>query len=363
VPRTREGGARPAVALVSLEPWDDVWRRNQHLSDQLVRGGWVGAIDFLEPPRPGVRPGAAASPTPGIRTVPLALRVPKRVGGLAELGARLRRGILRRADVLWVNDPALGVHCLRHGQPVVYDVTDDWRSYDFPPRILRRIIRAEDELARRARTVVCSTTLRDRWGERYGVEPAVVHNGVDTRAWAGVDPHVLPGPAPRVGYVGTLQSERLDIDLVVRTADAEQVGSLHLIGPDALDPLTAGRLRSHPKITVHGPVPASAVPAWTSGLDVLLSPHRVTPFTLSLDAIKSYEYMASGRPVVATPTSGFQLLGDRAGVRVATSGEFVPAVVAALHTQEVHTSADDLDWSGRAREFADQLDAELRSVR
>ena len=57
--------------------------------------------------------------------------------------------------------------------------------------------------------------------------------------------------------------------------------------------------------------------------DVLVCPHRVDSFTLSLDAIKSFEYVASGRPVVATPTSGFQALAEYEGVHVVDSARFV----------------------------------------
>jgi glycosyltransferase involved in cell wall biosynthesis len=261
---------------------------------------------------------------------------------------------LRQADVLWVNDPTLGVHCLRSGQPVVYDVTDDWRAYDFPSRIVRRIVQAEDILARRARTVVCSAELRDRWRERYGVEAVIVHNGVNSDAWHTATPRVFEGRPPHVGYVGTLQPQRLDIDLMLRIADHEQVGTLHLIGPDALDENSRGRLSGHSKVNLHRPIPADEVPAWTKGLDLLVCPHRITPFTLSLDAIKSYEYLASGRPVLATPTSGFQLMVGHPGVHVVPAHNFTEAIAEALSGPSPAPRID-LDWSARAQEFAGVL--------
>ena len=343
------------VALVSLEPWDDVWRRNQHLSAALVRGGRVRRLDVVEPPTLRPDRGPRREPLPAVRVVAPRLLLPKRAGGLRELGTRLRLGALQGADALWVNDPALGVHCLRRGQRVVYDVTDDWRTYDFPPRVLRRVVAAEDVLARRARTVVCSEVLRERWRERYGVEAAVVHNGIDAAAWRTAAPRPYAGPGPHVGYVGTQQPERLDLDLLLRVADDSRVGRVHLVGPDALGDVARARLRRSPKVVLHGPVPAPDVPAWTRGLDVLLSPHRVTPFTLSLDAIKSYEYLASGRPVVATATSGFQLLGGRPGVRVASAAEFPDAVARAVAGPAPQPVLDELDWSARAEAFAAEL--------
>lgn len=347
------------VALLSLEPWDDVWRRNQYFAANLVRSGAVSRLLFLEPP--ALHPSGARrrEPIPGIHVVPLQLRIPKRLGGLAELGLRMRTGVLRGADVLWVNDPALGVHCLRAGQAAVYDVTDDWRSYDFPPRILRRIVRAEDELARRATTVVCSAELQGRWQERYGIDAAVVHNGVDVDAWRTAEPRKYGGPGPHVGYVGTLQPERLDIDLVLEVADHRAVGQVHLVGPDSLGDAARSRLQAHRKVVLHPPVPAAEVPSWTKGLDVVLSPHRITPFTLSLDAIKSYEYLVSGRSVVATPTSGFQHLRDRPGVRVAAPTEFAVAVDDAVCGQPTGaiSKIGDLDWATRANQFASFLRA------
>lgn len=346
------------VALVSLEPWDDVWRRNQYLAKHLVESGAVSSLLFLEPPQLGFRREKPREPLPGIRAVPLNLHLPKRAGGLTELGLRLRTGILSSADVLWVNDPALGVHCLRRDQPALYDVTDDWRSYDFPPRIVRRIIAAEDALAQRARTVVCSVELQKRWRERYGIEAAVVHNGVDVAAWQAAAPHSYDGAGPHVGYVGTLQSERLDIGLVLDVANLSEVGRVHLVGPDALNDDSRRRLRAHPKVELHPPVLAADVPAWTKGLDLLISPHRITPFTLSLDAIKSYEYVASGRPVVATPTSGFHRIEETPSVRLAEAESFPAAVVAGLSATATRPVTEDAaDWAAQAAKLADVIDS------
>lgn len=338
-----------SVALISLEPWDDTWRRNQHLSVELRRQGLVGRLTFVEPPVLGKR-SRRWSPLPGIDVLRPALLVPKRAGGLVTVGALLRATVLRDVDVVWVNVADLGRWCLPRGRPAVHDVTDDWRTFEQPPHIRARLVAAEDVLARRARTIVCSRVLADRWHERYGVQADVVHNGVDLRALTGVTPRDL-GPGVHVGYVGTLHDERLDVDLVERLA--RSAVTVHLVGPDLLT--DSGRLRAA-GVLMHGPVPSTDVPSWMSAMDVLVSPHRVTDFTLSLDAIKSYEYLATGRPVVATPTSGFQVLQSPA-LTVAGAETFVEAVLQAVGGR----FAPDLSagWDVRAREFA----ALLRTTR
>ncbi|MBW3646320.1 MAG: glycosyltransferase [Actinobacteria bacterium] len=344
------GSSGPVVGCISLEPWDEVWRRNQHFAWQLVEQGLVSRLVFVEPPRLGERP-RRWSPQPGIQVVRPLLPAPKRLGGLQLAGVLLRQTVLRRIDVLWVNDATLGRHCVRKGVQAVYDVTDDWRTFDNPPYIRQRIVSAEDALARQAGTIVCSEVLAQRWEDRYGARPPVVQNAVDLSAFKDVIPHKLDGPGPHVGYVGTLHSQRLDVDLVLRLA-RELGGAVHLVGPDSLDSESRQRLAAEPRVHLHGPVPASEVPGWMTAMDVLVCPHLVNDFTLSLDAIKAHEYAAAGRPVVATPTSGFQLLDD-AGIVVAPAEGFVAAAGAAVGGQG--PVKQPTGWRERAREFAGHL--------
>jgi teichuronic acid biosynthesis glycosyltransferase TuaH len=331
------------VGVLSLEPWDEVWRRNQHLVHQLLEQHLVDRVTFVEPAGRG--PSALAHPHPGVTTVRPRLRLPRRAGGLALVAAELRAGPLRGIDRLWVNDAPLGRFVVSRGVPAFHDVTDDWRETVNVPRVHQRLVRAEDWLATHTQTVVCSDHLAQCWRERYGVEAAVVPNGVDLEAFARAVPVALSGPGPHVGYVGTLHAERLDVPLLVELARAEGVGTVHLVGPDHLDEDSrpdrdpAGVLR-------HGPVPHSEVAGWMVAMDVLVCPHLVTPFTLSLDAIKAREYLAAGRPVVATPTSGFQDLSDDE-VAVVGRTEFVSATAA----PPVTGSADGVDgagWDARA---------------
>jgi hypothetical protein len=91
--------------------------------------------------------------------------------------------------------------------------------------------------------------------------------------------------------------------------------------------------------------------------DALLCPHIVDEFTLSLDAIKSFEYVASGRAVVATPTSGFQCLPYHEGVHVVMPAGYVDRLELVLSGSSQHTAprGTEYDWSDRARSFAAAL--------
>ena len=342
------------VACISLEPWDTTWRRNQHFASRLVRRGHASRLVFVEPPVLGRRP-RRWSPEPGVTVVRPPLMVPKRAGGLALTGALLRATVLRSARVVWVNDPTLGVHCVRRGSRAVYDVTDDWRTFKQPGYITERLVAAEDALARRAETVVCSQVLADRWHQRYGVQPPVVQNAVDAEAYLHATPRRPDGAGPHLAYVGTLHEQRLDVELVLALADSA-LGTVHLVGPDSLGAASRARLEAHPGVRLHGPVPTQDVPGWMTGMDVLLCPHRVDDFTLSLDAIKAHEYLASGRPVVATPTSGFQQLTAE-GLTVVPAEEFADAARRAVGTGPFQR--DVTTWDDRTDEFAVALGLSL----
>jgi glycosyltransferase involved in cell wall biosynthesis len=344
------------LVLLSLEPWDDVWRRNQHLLSALVRCGVVEQAVYVNPPIHRGRP-SWQQPLPCVRVFQPVQHIPSRGGGLSVLGWLLRRDLVAGADVLWVNNADLGRYCLVPGVPALYDVTDDWRTADMPARGRRRLVAAEDWLATRATTVVCSAELQHRWRQRYGVEATVVLNAVDVGAYAHASPLALPGPGPHVGYVGTLHEWRIDVDLVADVAKTGP-GTVHLVGPDLLESRhhkvldAAGVLR-------HGAVQATDVPRWLTSFDVLLSPHRVTPFTRSLDAIKRWEYLAARRPIVATPTSGFEHLVDP-GVSIAEGRAFREAVRDVL-ASPVTPATHPADWKDRASDMAAVLDALVTS--
>jgi teichuronic acid biosynthesis glycosyltransferase TuaH len=344
------GGKLGEVVLISLEFWDDVWRRNQHLASRLPALGLADHVTFVNPARWS---GAAEySPLSGVTVISPRRRIPKRLGGLRLVAASLKTRVTRHCDTLWINDPTAGAF-VSGPTNVVYDVTDDWRSARRTPRERRRLVAAEDLLAVRARTIVCSEELWRRWNERYGVEAVIVKNAVDVEAIRRARPVNLGGDGPHVGYVGTLHDDRLDIPLVLKTADALSIGRVHLVGPDCLSQSARARLKSNPRICLHGSVDSRDVPSWLTAFDVLICPHVVTEFTLSLDAIKAYEYLATERPVVATPTSGFQNLAVR-GLLIETD-EFANAVKRAIVRRESFRRQMP-DWDDRARQFAAALE-------
>jgi glycosyltransferase involved in cell wall biosynthesis len=215
------------------------------------------------------------------------------------------------------------------GWPTLYDVTDDWLLASCTERERLRRIRDEALLMALAReVVVCSPGLVTTKGRYRPVK--LVTNGVDSE-WVRCPtarPSDMPA-GPVACYVGTLHEDRLDVELCLRVADhLKSRGSLLLVGPDALTIESRGALIGKGNVLILGSRSHAAVPGYLQHADVLVVPHRRTPFTESLDPIKAYEYRAVGRPVVATPVAGFRDLGPP--VTVAEDSDFADAVLAAV---------------------------------
>lgn len=69
-------------------------------------------------------------------------------------------------------------------------------------------------------------------------------------------------------------------------------------------------LREHPRVALLGPRPYEQVPHFLHQFDVLLLPRNYESHSLASDPLKLYEYMATGKPVVATAIPSVARFGD-----------------------------------------------------
>jgi glycosyltransferase involved in cell wall biosynthesis len=357
------------LVVVSLEAWDDVWRRNQHLVSRLVAGDPELRVLFVEPAadplhdlvsrRPPGR-GMPATAVDGyggrlLRFRPVKL-LPRRVDSRAD--ERLARAVLGAAagagmshPLLWLNDPGSAPLARLSGLPTLYDITDDWVTADRPPAELDRIRADETWLLENAEAVVaCSRELVRRKAPLRPGGIELIPNAVDAVAYRTPRDRPADLPDRSAVYVGTLHRDRLDVDLCVQTAQALGTdGRVVLVGPNALDAADTARLREA-GVHVLGARPRDDVIAYLQHADVLVVPHVVTPFTESLDPLKLYEYQAVGRHVVSTAVAGFrEAQGGR--IRVVPAAIFPQAVGAGIPASTSFPEGADTvvpGWDDRA---------------
>ncbi|WP_255596070.1 glycosyltransferase [Cellulomonas sp. C5510] len=379
---------RRDLVVVSLEPWDEVWRRNQHLVAGLLADDPGLRVLFVEPPvdhlhdlrrgapptlgrpvrRLGPQDGAPEGRAWAYRPTKW---LPRRLdaGGddrRARAVARVARRLGMVNPVLWVNDPGGAAVLRATGWRALYDVTDDWLRAVREPAEHERLEAAERVLMERcAEVVVCSPALVRAKGADRPV--TLLTNAVDVDAYRTPAPRPADLPdGPYAVYVGTLHPDRLDVDACLRLAThLRATGSrLVLVGPPLLDLLDLTRLEAAGAVLL-GARPAALVPAYLQHAGALVVPHVVDDFTDSLDPIKLYEYLAVGRPIVATPVAGFR---DQPPDRVTTaSPQHLPDVVARVLSdadatgaaatgprfpRQALAAADVPRWSDRVQEMA-----------
>ena len=224
------------LVVVSLEAWDGVWRRNQHLVSRLLAADPDLRVLFVEPPADPLHDAASpvaasaaasacAAPTTGCGCFQPTKWLPRRLDPAAD--RRLSSAVVRAAGqvgmtrpVLWLNDPLAADLLRRTGWPALYDITDDWLLADRSPREHDRLVESERYLLDHCRqVVVCSPRLLETKSTRAagagdaGPERRGRRRLPGRRAAPG-----RPAPRPVVLYVGTLHRDRLDVDLCATLA-------------------------------------------------------------------------------------------------------------------------------------------------
>ena len=106
---------------------------------------------------------------------------------------------------------------------------------------------------------------------------------------------------PIIGYVGALTSARLDIDLMVGIAKAQPAWQMILVGPE--DDVFK-RCALHELSNVHflGSKPAEQLPLYINSFDVCFNPQILNELTIGNYPRKIDEYLALGKPTIATKT-------------------------------------------------------------
>ena len=160
----------------------------------------------------------------------------------------------------------------------------------------------------------------------------MVPNGVDYDLYARSGPppaDLLAIPGPRIGYVGVIKRQ-LDFDLLGHLAERRTDWSFVLIGPLRHFPgieAEMAALSRRPNVHLLGYRDVAALPAYQQLFDVCVMPYKVNAYTDCIYPLKLHEYLASGKPIVATP---IRTLRDFSHVVSLASG--VDAWVAALES-------------------------------
>jgi glycosyltransferase involved in cell wall biosynthesis len=339
-------GLRGWVVYASGIAWVGNRNRQQELALELAR---TRRVLFLEPP--GLRPSLAfrvepLAPNLWRATQPALLPLGRFLPPANRLNrlytARKLRTWLDRHPgprLLWIDEdlaaPIVG-HLGESGR--IYDAADlDWT---FTRPWNRWHLRREHHKAVRAAHLVLASS--PRLGEALraeGLAPVEILNGCDPR-------HLRPGAAeakasggasrPVLGYVGAIGERAFDTELVACVARSHPQWSFVLAGKAS--PRALRVLSPLPNVHLPGAVSYHDLPALLNGFDVGLIPYRWEGLVDYVFPKKLYEYLAMGKPVVATPLPS--LAGIDGVHQAGTPGEFAAAVGMALEEARLPGFAD-----------------------
>lgn len=178
----------------------------------------------------------------------------------------------------------------------------------------KHAVRLEPKLISKSDLVVCNSPQLADYARGYNVHSFDVGQGVDLSAYNAnvkfATPLALQSiPKPRIGYIGDINSMRLDADLIYELAKSKPGYSFVMIGNE--DKVFASHaLHTLSNVKFTGSIAKHQVPEFMNALDVCLNPQLVNEITIGNYPRKVDEYLALGKPVIATTTDTMELFRE-----------------------------------------------------
>jgi glycosyltransferase involved in cell wall biosynthesis len=387
---------RDIVIIASID-WEPLWQSHQEVASRFAAAG--NRVLFVENtgirgPRAGElarvwrrllswwksrSAGTTTEPPPLVRPnvrvfTPLVLP-PFGPAAVRALNRRLfLRPVPRAARAMGIRDPIvwtwlptdtardLAEMLLGERGVLVYVSIGDLESLASKPMQLRQ---AERELMQRSDIVLAHTEsnwarCRETTEDVFLFPPSV---NLDLFVRAAV-PSVV-SPRPTVGYVGGLHAI-VDVELIARSALLRSDLDWKLAGPVQCD---VSALRGLANVELIGPVEHKDIPQLIAGFDVCTVPYRTETAVREVAPTKINEYLAVGRPVVATDLPWvleFQRRHPVLEVVPAEADAFIEGIDRALAASTDVAAADarraaaeTSDWTARLEWVSDMVEQRL----
>lgn len=194
----------------------------------------------------------------------------------------------------------------QRGALIVYDLMDEWSSglggTWYSSGIEDRLIATSDLL------VATSLELKEVLERRApGRSVLLLPNAVNLELFDSSRtyprPSDLPTHRPIIGYVGSMYGQWFREDLVLEVARRYPEASVVVVGDHRQ------RFRDPPEnLYTLGLKPHTQIPAYVANFDVCLIPFDPVPLIQATSPLKVFEYLALGKPVVATSMRELQAL-------------------------------------------------------
>ena len=166
----------------------------------------------------------------------------------------------------------------------------------------------------KADMLVANSTYLAKLASVYNPHSYFVGQGCDLSAFNPESIQIVPQdiasiPKPIIGYIGALKTLRLDIDAIEYIANSRPDWSIVLVGPED-DEFKASNLHNIPNVYFLGSKEEKELPSYLNAFNLAINPQKVNEVTIGNYPRKIDEYLAMGKPVVATHTEAMKYFKD-----------------------------------------------------
>jgi glycosyltransferase involved in cell wall biosynthesis len=219
-------------------------------------------------------------------------------------------------DFILFNDSSmfLGVYLKKMLNPdtYIYYIRDNLIKN---PYWARHGLRLEPVTIKSADVVTTNSIYYQNYARKYNPQAYMVGQGCDVSLFDDVK-NIIPVaadlkdiPKPIIGYVGYLTSRRLDLNVISHIAHERKDWQIVLVGPED-DVFKNSTLHQQENIHFLGARPPETLPEYIKGFDVCINPQIVNDATIGNYPRKIDEYLAMGKPTVATWTEAMEYFKD-----------------------------------------------------
>ncbi len=223
---------------------------------------------------------------------------------------------LEFSDYILFNDSSmfLGLHLKEFLQPKVYAYY--MRDYLVKvPYWQKHGERIEPQIVKKADVLLTNSDFFAASGLQYNSNSFMVGQGCDVSHFSDENNQIkIPEefkkiPFPVIGYVGSLTTFRLDIKLLEHIAKQKENWSIVLVGPED-EEFKKSNLHNLPNVFFLGRKEESELPNYVKGFDVAMNPQLINNLTIGNYPRKIDEYLAMGKPIIATKTIAMKMFKD-----------------------------------------------------
>lgn len=172
---------------------------------------------------------------------------------------------------------------------------------------------AEPLMIQKADLVAANSKYLAGYASKFNNSTAYIGQGCDVEDYldapSAIPPDIASIKHPIIGYCGSLTSTRLDMELIHFIAVQQPDWNIVLVGPED-EQFSTSILHQLHNIHFLGSREAGQLPQYIHSFDVCINPQLLNQMTIGNYPRKVDEYLAAGKPVVATKTEAMEIFAD-----------------------------------------------------